>query len=102
MYQLGEERAGACWHRSGQPASSYTSVAVTRLGEWSLSRIGAADPAPAALAPTFPVPVVRPTAPTPGSDRWHLADQADILKLDDAANPSTRYGLVQTLGAQKV
>ena len=45
---------------------------------------------------------MRPTAPTPGSDRWHLADQADILKLDDAANPSTRYGLVQALGAQKV
>ncbi len=71
-------------------------------GAWSLSRIGAADPAPTALAPTFPVPVVRPTAPTPGSDRWHLANQADILKLDDAANPGTRYGLVQTLGAQKV
>jgi hypothetical protein len=78
------------------------SPVLPRDGAWSLSRIGAADPAPAALAPTFPVPVVRPTAPTPGSDRWHLADQADILKLDDAANPSTRYGLVQTLGAQKV
>jgi hypothetical protein len=78
------------------------SPVLPRDGAWSLSRIGAADPAPAALAPAFPVPVVRPTAPTPGSDRWHLADQADILKLDDAANPATRYGLVQTLGAQKV
>ena len=59
------------------------SPALPRDGAWSLSRIGAADPAPTALAPTFPVPVVRPRAPTPGSDRWHLADQADILKLDD-------------------
>jgi len=78
------------------------SPVLPRDGAWSLSRIGAADPAPSALAPTFPVPVVRPTAPTAGSDRWHLADQADILKLDDAATPGTRYGLVQMLGAQKV
>jgi hypothetical protein len=78
------------------------SPVLPRDGAWSLSRIGAADPAPTALAPTSPVPIVRPTAPTPGSDRWHLADHADILKLDDAANPATRYGLVQTLGAQKV
>ena len=75
---------------------------LPRNGAWSLARRGASDPAPSALDPSFPVPVVRPRAPAAGSQLWHLADPIDILKLDDAANPSVRYGLVQSLGTQKV
>jgi hypothetical protein len=75
---------------------------LPRNGAWSLARRAATDPAPSALDPSFPVPIVRPTAPATGSQLWHLADPIDILKLDDAANPSVRYGLVQSLGTQKV
>jgi hypothetical protein len=75
---------------------------LPRNGAWSLARRAATDPAPSALDPSFPVPIVRPTAPATGSQLWHLADPVDILKLDDAANPSVRYGLVQSLGTQKV
>ena len=75
---------------------------LPRNGAWSVARRAATDPAPSALDPSFPVPVVRPTAPTAGSQLWHLADPVDILNLDDSANPSARYGLVQSLGAQKV
>jgi hypothetical protein len=75
---------------------------LPRNGAWSLARRAATDPAPSALDPSFPVPIVRPRAPATGSQLWHLADPVDILKLDDAANPSVRYGLVQSLGTQKV
>jgi hypothetical protein len=75
---------------------------LPRNGAWSLARRAASDPAPSALDPSFPVPIVRAKAPAAGSQLWHLADPVDILKLDDAANPSVRYGLVQSLGTQKV
>jgi hypothetical protein len=78
------------------------SPALPRDGQWSIARIGQTDPAPNALDPTFPVPVVRPNAPATVSNRWHLADPHDITQLADAATPATRYGLVQSLGTQKV
>ena len=75
---------------------------LPRNGAWSLARRASADPAPSALDPSFPVPVVKPNKLTKGFQLWHLADPVDILNLDDAANPSARYGLVQSLGTQKV
>ena len=78
------------------------SPALPRDGAWSLARRGKSDPAPSALDPSFAIPVVRPNTSLPGSARWHLADPADITRLDDAADPATRYGLVQSLGTQKV
>lgn len=78
------------------------SPALPRDGAWSLARRAKADSAPNALDPNFPVPLVRPNGSVPGSGRWHLADPGDITLLDDAADPAARYGLVQSLGAQKV
>ncbi|MCA1581629.1 MAG: hypothetical protein LC796_09625 [Acidobacteria bacterium] len=78
------------------------SPALPRDGAWSLARRAKSDPAPSALDPSFAIPVVRPNASLPGAARWHLADPADITRLDDAADPATRYGLVQSLGTQKV
>jgi len=78
------------------------SPALPRDGAWSLARRTKADSAPNALDPNFPVPLVRPNTSVPGSGLWHLADAGDITQLDDGANPVTRYGLVQSLGAQKV
>jgi hypothetical protein len=76
------------------------SPALPRDGAWSLSRIRAGEPAPSALDPSFAVPIVRPTSPTPGFDRWHMADPGDIRSLE--TNPATRYAMVQSLGTQKV
>jgi len=76
------------------------SPTLPRDGAWSLSRIRIGEPAPTALDPSFAVPVVRPTSPTPGFDRWHMADPGDIRALE--ANPATRYAMVQSLGTQKV
>jgi hypothetical protein len=78
------------------------SPALPRDGAWSLARLDVTDTAPNALDPSFPVPVVRPNGWTTGSNRWHLADPADILQLGDTASPAKRYGLVQSLGAQKI
>ena len=78
------------------------SPALPRDGAWSIARRGKLDPAPNALDPNFPVPLVRPHVSLPGHQRWHLADPADITRLDEAADPNTRYGLVQSLGTQKV
>jgi len=74
------------------------SPALPRDGAWSLARMTASDTAPRALDPSFPVPIVRPN----GNPRWHLADPTDILELADAANPATRYGIVHSMGTQKV
>lgn len=76
------------------------SPALPRDGAWSLSRIRTGEPAPSALDPSFAVPIVRPTSPTPGFDRWHMADPGDIRSLE--TNPATRYAMVQSLGTQKV
>jgi hypothetical protein len=78
------------------------SPALPRDGAWSLARIGASEKAPSALAPAFPIPLVKPNLGNPGSNRWQLADPADILRLADGDTPGTRYGLVQSLGTQKV
>lgn len=78
------------------------SPALPRDGAWSLARLGASETEPHALDPSFPVPVVRPNLGQAGSNRWHLSDPVDILKLDDADAPSMGYGLVQSLGTQKV
>ena len=65
--------------------------------------MGAADPAPSALDPSFPVPVVRPRTPTAG---WRAAGISPIPRTSRISPtppiPATRYGLVQSLGAQKV
>lgn len=75
---------------------------LPRDGAWSLARLTPSAPAPTALAPTDPVPLVRPNPWGDGATRWHLADPVDITELGDAANPTTRYGFVQSLGTQKV
>jgi hypothetical protein len=74
---------------------------LPRDGAWSLARMAAAEPAPKSLDPSFPIPLIRPNG-SPAADRWHLGDPADILKLGDTDNPTTRYGFVQALGAQKL
>ncbi|MFD6916867.1 hypothetical protein [Streptomyces virginiae] len=78
------------------------SPVLPRDGAWSLARLMAGESAPKALDPSFPVPVVRPNDKHAGSGRWHLADPADITSLGDTASPTIRYGLVQSLGTQKV
>jgi hypothetical protein len=95
----------SCAEAPGTPhlvAAVRGAPALPRDGAWSLARMAASDAAPKALDPGFPVPVVRPNVLTPGNNRWHLADPTDILQLADAANPATRYGLVQSMGTQKV
>jgi hypothetical protein len=95
----------SCADSTGTPrlvASVRGSPALPRDGAWSLGRLGASDPAPKALDPNFPVPLVRPNTATAGNERWHLADPVDILQLADNANPTVRYGLVQSMGTQKV
>jgi hypothetical protein len=95
----------SCAEAGGTPrlvAAVRGSPALPRDGAWSLARINTADAAPKALDPAFPVPVVRPNGTTPGNNRWHLADPTDILELADAASPVTRYGIVQSMGTQKV
>lgn len=79
------------------------SPVLPRDGAWSVARMKTgADPAPKALDPGFPLPLVRPTPPAAGTDRWHFADPADVLLLADTAAPATVYGFVQSLGTQKV
>jgi hypothetical protein len=75
---------------------------LPRDGAWSLARLLGTDKEPQALDPAFPLPLVRPTAPAAGADRWHFAEPEDILKLADAGSPATVYGFIQALGAQKV
>ena len=76
--------------------------ALPRDGAWSVARMAATETAPSSLDRSIPVPIVRATAPTAGFERWHLADPKDILNLADGASPSTRYGLLQSFGTQKV
>ena len=84
-------------------AAALGSPVLPRDGAWSVARMKTgADTAPKALDPSFPLPLVRPTPPAAGSDRWHFADPADILLLADAAAPATVYGFLQSLGTQKV
>ena len=60
---------------NGDPAIPHLVVAVPgspalpRDGAWSLARQGASDPAPIALDPAFPLPLIRPNAMA-SSDRW--------------------------------
>jgi hypothetical protein len=77
------------------------SPTLPRDGAWSMARRPAAEPAPKALDPSFPIPLVRPNS-SAAAGRWHLSDPADILKLNDADNPAVHYGFVQSLGAQKL
>ena len=77
------------------------SPALPRDGAWSMARITDPNQEPSALDRAFPIPVVKPNA-LDGADRWHLAEPADITRLADTASPKLPYGLVQSLGAQKV
>lgn len=83
-------------------ASVMGSPVLPTQGVWSVARMAEGDAAPNALDPATPVPLVAPTVGWPGADRWHLADAADITQLGDASTPSMVYGLVQSLGTQKV
>ncbi len=83
-------------------AAARGSPVLPRDGAWSLARIAQGENAPSALDPTFPVPLINPNATQAGSGRWHFADPADITQLGDASTPAMRYGLVQSLGTQKV
>ena len=76
--------------------------ALPRDGTWSVARMASTEPAPSALDPSIPVPIVRATKPVAGWERWHLADPSDILSLADADAPATRYGLLQSFGTQKI
>lgn len=75
---------------------------LPRDGAWSLARMKSTDTAPNALDPQFAAPLVRPTAPAAGSDKWHLADPADIKRLGDNDTPIMIYGLLQSAGTQKL
>ncbi|HET9226821.1 MAG TPA: hypothetical protein VFR31_09150 [Thermoanaerobaculia bacterium] len=76
---------------------------LPRDGAWSVGRMKTGtDTAPKALDPSFPLPLVLPTPPATGSNRWHFSDPADILLLADNAAPATVYGFLQSLGTQKV
>jgi len=78
------------------------SPVLPRDGAWSLARMAAGDPAPNALDPSSPVPLVAPNSAFPGFGLWHLADAADITQLGDGSAPAILYGLLQSLGTQKI
>lgn len=65
-------------------------------GTWSIGRIPPGSTSPQALDPATPVPLIRPN----GDPTWHLADPADIDRLDTTPL-GTRYGLVQGTGTQR-
>ena len=75
---------------------------LPRDGAWSLGRMKSTDTAPNALDPQFAAPLVRPVAPAAGSDKWHIADPADIKRLGDGDTPNVLYGLLQSVGTQKL
>jgi hypothetical protein len=83
------------------PAALHGTPVLSRDGAWSLGRMKATDTAPNALDPQFAVPLVRPAIGSNGSDRWHLADPADIRRLGDLDKPNVIYGLLQSTGTQK-
>lgn len=69
---------------------------LPRDGSWSIGSRPHTSTVPQPIAPSVPVPLVRPVA-TP--DTWHIADAADVVKLDD---PLRFYGFLQATGANKV
>ena len=65
-------------------------------GAWGFGKRTPNDPAPTPLAHDFPVPI---TQPTTDPNTWHIADIADVLRLD---NPNNLYGILQDTGTQKL
>ncbi len=78
------------------------SPVLPRDGAWSMTRMLQTDTAPKVLDPGFPLPLISPNKFQAGFGHWHLADPVDITLLGDAATPSIRYSLLQSLGAQKI
>ena len=65
-------------------------------GAWGFGQRTPSAPSPAPLGANFPVPI---TQPTTDPNTWHVADIADILRLD---NPANLYGILQDTGTQKL
>jgi hypothetical protein len=65
-------------------------------GAWGFGQRKPTDPGPSPLAHDFPVPIVQPTT---DPNTWHIADIADVLRLD---NPDNFYGILQDTGTQKL
>lgn len=70
---------------------------LSRDGAWSVARKMPNHEAPSALDPNFPVPLVRPAPGIGGSNRWHLADPADIALLAPNLTPTTLFSFDQPL-----
>jgi len=105
LTQRGVQAAVSCNDDQADPqlvAALRGAPVLPRDGAWSLARMKASDIAPNALDSHFAAPLVRPTAPAAGSDKWHLADPADIRRLGDADTPNVIYGLLQSAGTQKI
>ena len=105
LTQRGVQAAVSCNDDQADPqlvAALRGTPILPRDGAWSLARMKSTDTAPNALDPHFAAPLVRPTAPAAGSDKWHLADPADIRRLGDADAPHVIYGLLQSAGTQKM
>ena len=105
LTQRGVQAAVSCNDDSLDPhlvAALRGTPQLPRDGAWSLARMKSTDTAPNALDPQFAAPLVRPTAPAAGSDKWHLADPADIKRLGDSDTPTMIYGLLQSAGTQKL
>jgi hypothetical protein len=105
LTQRGVQAAVSCNDDQADPqlvAALRGTPILPRDGAWSLARMKSTDTAPNALDPHFAAPLVRPTAPAAGSDKWHLADPADIRRLGDADAPHVIYGLLQSAGTQKL
>jgi hypothetical protein len=69
---------------------------LPRDGAWGFGQRASNAPSPTPLAHDFPVPI---TQPTTDANTWHIADIADVLRLDDPAN---LYGILQDTGTQKL
>lgn len=105
LTQHGVQAAVSCNDDAADPhlvAALRGTPQLPRDGAWSLGRMKSTDTAPNALDPHFAAPLVRPTAPAAGSDKWHLSDPADIRRLGDGDTPQMIYGLLQSVGTQKL
>lgn len=75
----------------------YGTPRLPRDGSWSITRRAQNDAAPAAVDPTFPIPLIFGSN-NDGKYQWRLLDPIDALS---ANTPSATFGLLQGTGTSK-
>lgn len=77
------------------------SPVLPAAGRWTVTRRRPLEPAPSALPPGQPMPVIQPH----GDAMWHVADAVDLFGLLEpaaSAPPRTEYGLLHDTGTQRL